>query len=176
MLFDQMKTFKPTIFMIAMLISSLHTMAQNTVEKENSLERVLQMGLSNAILNFDTNAEPISPSVQSNNIFIKQVGSSNSINVRTTTANSQIELNQNGKGNNLSLNVTALSVIESIEQNGQNNFFAEYGNAPNINLERNISQNGNSHNLVIHGSNSLTENIRLNMTGNTQSIIIRNFK
>ena len=58
---------------------------------------------------------------------------------------------------------------------GNNNTLIEYNTFNNKQLlERTIEQNGNGQNLVIEGSNSIVDKMRITMDNGSQSLIIRN--
>lgn len=115
------------------------------------------------------------PTTSSNAIFIQQIGSNNTSSVYIQAKNKEISLIQNGNANNAKIDLAAKTITHNLIQNGNNNFLLEYGNTPNLNLERNIIQNGNDQGVVIFGSNSLTDNIILNLQGSSKTITIRNF-
>lgn len=115
------------------------------------------------------------PPTTSNSIFIQQIGSNNTSSLHIQAENKEINLVQNGNTNNATIDVTAKTISHNLLQNGNNNFLLEYGNTPNLDLERNIIQNGNDQGVVIFGSNSLTDNIILNLQGSSKTITIRNF-
>jgi len=165
------------LILIAIFAIKGNILAQNTVEKKEAQDQVLEIGPQNIFLakNVDYNPKENIVQLNTNNIFITQVGADNLINATTRTKKSDIELQQNGSDNVIRINITALNTIENIKQNGSNNYFAEFANTPNLNLERKIEQNGNSQNLVIHGNNSISDKIQLNMQGNSKTVVIRNF-
>jgi len=111
----------------------------------------------------------------SNSVYINQIGYNNSTSINTITKNSYIDLIQNGTNNRAILNFSALSATEIIQQNGDSNYLAAYGSTPSLNLKRTINQEGYGQNLIIHGGNSLSAKMKMNMKGSSSTIIIRNF-
>lgn len=170
-----MKVFKAYTAIFGFLISSV-SYAQNTVEETRSSDVVKEIGYLNMAQNQNVNpTQIIRNSNQLNNIYITQIGSNNSSSIRSTTTSSTIDLRQHGNNNTAKLNFTALSATETFHQSGDNNFLATYGNTPSLNLERTINQSGYGQRLTIHGNNSISEKMKLNMNGATSTIIIRNF-
>ncbi|TLP80467.1 hypothetical protein [Maribacter sp. ACAM166] len=110
-----------------------------------------------------------------NNIFIEQIGLNNTVDADISAQSSDIVLSQNGNFNKAWLDLTTKSATGVIEQNGNKNYFGEYANAPKLNLERSIIQQGRSNQVMIYGSNSLTEKLKIKVSGLAKSVIIRNF-
>ncbi len=115
------------------------------------------------------------PTILSNSIYIQQIGLDNSTSAYIQSENSELNLLQNGNSNHVKIDVTGKTVLHNLVQNGNNNFLMEYGNSAHLNLERSIIQDGNDQGVVIFGSNSLTDNIILNLQGSSKTITIRNF-
>ncbi|MRI02087.1 hypothetical protein GH721_16195 [Kriegella sp. EG-1] len=160
--------------LIALLFVGFNTLyAQIEVVEDVGASLVSDVGLEN--LQSVSQVQSNVPQAASNAVYIQQIGSNNNSAVQTQTDYSTISLVQNGNANNADINVAAKTFSTNVLQNGNNNFLLEYGNAPSLNLERNIIQNGNEQNVVIFGSNTLTEKIQLNLQGNAKSITIRNF-
>ncbi|MEO9894671.1 hypothetical protein [Aurantibacter sp.] len=147
--------------------------AQIEVAEDVGTSLVGDVGLEN--LQSVTQVQSNVPQAASNSVYIQQIGSNNSSLVQSKSDYSTISLVQNGNANNADIDVAAKTFSTNVLQNGNNNFLLEYGNSPSLNLERNIIQNGNEQNVVIFGSNSLTDKIQLNLQGNAKSITIRNF-
>ena len=150
--------------------------AQNTVEEVRSSDIIKEFGLFNTVQNASINPIQISTiSYDSNSIYIDQIGSNNIISLKSFTESSTIDLTQNGNNNMVKLNFTALSAVENFHQLGDNHYLAAYGNTPSLNLQRTVNQTGSGQRLTIHGNNSISEKMQLNMKGATSTIIIRNF-
>lgn len=150
--------------------------AQNTVEEVRSSDIIKEFGLFNTVQNASINPTQISNiSYDSNSIYIDQIGSNNTISLKSFTESSTIDLTQNGNNNVVKLNFTALSAVENFHQLGDNHYLAAYGNTPSLNLQRTVNQTGSGQRLTIHGNNSISEKMQLNMKGATSTIIIRNF-
>lgn len=155
---------------------SVISFAQNTVEEVRSSDIIKEFGLFNAVQNASINPTQISNiSYDANSIYIDQIGSNNIISLKSFTESSTIDLTQNGNNNVVKLNFTALSAVENFYQLGDNHYLAAYGNTPSLNLQRTVNQNGSGQRLTIHGNNSISEKMQLNMKGATSTIIIRNF-
>ncbi|MGB5818528.1 MAG: hypothetical protein WBG90_03520 [Saonia sp.] len=110
-----------------------------------------------------------------NSIFIQQIGSNNKASASIYGKNKEVNLVQTGYANRAKINLSGETVTHNILQNGNNNLFLEYGNTPNLSLDRKIIQEGNDHGIVIFGSNSLTDKLILNQQGGSKTITIRNF-
>ncbi len=170
-----MKALKIYLFLFINIVSSM-CFAQNAVEETNPLDLIKVIGPQNIVPNFSINPTQISSiTSHSNNIYIDQIGSNNTIRINAVTQRSNIDLIQNGNSNTVRLNFSALSAAETIQQQGDNHHLAAFGNTPSLNLQRTVNQEGYGQKLIIHGSNSLSEKIQLNMKGAASTIIIRNF-
>lgn len=152
-------------------ISQIFGQVENTEETSLSLVE----SLSPEILQVVSETQVNLPSNLSNSIYIQQIGTDNSASVNLQTTSNELNLLQNGNSNLARIDISAKAAIHNIAQEGNGNFLIEYGNRPDLTLERNINQNGNDHGVVIFGSNSLTDNIFLNLQGNSKTITIRNF-
>jgi hypothetical protein len=162
---------------IALLVLVLMGFFQGFCQNEN-LEHapstiVTLLGSEN--LQFVSEVQPAIPIANSNSVYIEQIGIDNIINTNIRAESSEINLVQNGNSNTVDLSVNAKTMVHNIMQNGTNNYLQEYSNTSNLNLERNIQQNGNDQRVVIYGSNTLTDNIILNLQGNSKTVTIRNF-
>ncbi|MGB5555458.1 MAG: hypothetical protein WBM83_12420 [Flavobacteriaceae bacterium] len=169
---------KRKVFSILTLLCLVCTMGytQNAVEEISTRDVIERLGPENKI--FRTLTNPVQANTQlvnTTSIFIEQVGSGNQASLFSKTESSHINLIQNGSANTVRTEITALNLLADITQKGDNHFLTEFSNTPLLNLERTINQNGNSQNLTIHGSNSLSEKMRVTMEGNTNTIVIRNF-
>nr|MUH42503.1 hypothetical protein [Zobellia laminariae] len=111
----------------------------------------------------------------SNSAYIYQIGVNNESLVKVNGANNNVSLLQNGNSNRADIQLSSKTLDYNTVQNGNGNILLEYGNAPNLNLQRTIFQNGDNQNVVIFGSNSLTKNMVLNVQGNLETVTIRNF-
>lgn len=164
---------KSTILVALIYLGICQTFGQAENTEETSSSLVESLGPENLQVISETRANL--PTITSNSIYIQQIGSGNSASANIRTKNSEFNLLQNGNSNRAKIDVAGKTVIHDLVQNGNNNFLMEYGNTPNLNLERSIIQNGNDNGVVIFGSNSLTDKIILNLQGSSKTITIRNF-
>jgi len=110
-----------------------------------------------------------------NGIFISQIGENNIVNTEVH-GQSSISLNQQGSKNYVELNLEMHSIEGNIHQNGNGNFFYLNVFNPDDVLILNIKQEGNNHHFESHGSNSISDNLNFKMTGDSRTIIVRNFQ
>jgi hypothetical protein len=170
-----MKVFK-TLMVLFIFTMSSTCLAQNVVEESRPLNLIKEIGIENMQSNFSINPVQMGNILShTNNIYINQVGSNNIITVNTVIESSSIDLVQNGKNNIMRLSFSAKTAADIIHQQGDNHYLAAFGKAPSLNLQRTVNQSGYGQNLTIHGSNSLSEKMQLNMKGSASTIIIRNF-
>ncbi|MDC8006195.1 hypothetical protein POV27_19235 [Aureisphaera galaxeae] len=107
-------------------------------------------------------------------IFIEQIGDDNRITANTDANSVSFNFLQRGDANNIYLNVKAEAINETVIQNGDRHSFVDFSSGSSVhNLQ--LIQDGNGQNLTLYGKNSISEEMKINMTGDSQSIIIRNF-
>ncbi len=117
----------------------------------------------------------ISPFV-SNNVYIAQVGEGNATYVNISAKESSLDINQEGGYNTVSIEANVRSVEGTIIQNGNNNFALNLASDTNLDVPINIRQDGNGLNFESYGVNSIGSKLKFEMTGDANSIIVRNFK
>jgi hypothetical protein len=83
---------------------------------------------------------------------------------------------QQGSKNDAYLQRSAVNINELIFQQGNGNVLYDMGNTLKRTHQGLYYQKGNNQRLFNIGSNSLSERIRVYMTGNNQTVIIRNIK
>ncbi len=110
-----------------------------------------------------------------NNVLINQIGSDNEVKVKTQSLNNDIVLNQNGIQNKIILDVTADNIKETISQTGNYNYVLDYSPFGVEQHSLEVLQSGNNQNLTWYGGNSLSENLKVTMQGESKTVIIRNF-
>jgi len=168
------KMFKRiNLILLLVFICNGQTFAQD--ENANETNSALVERLGPETLQVTSQTQQNLPIIASNAIYIQQIGSGNYATANLQGTNNELKLVQNGNFNSSKIDVTGKTVLHNLVQNGNNNFLMDYGNSSHLNLERNIIQNGNDQGVVIFGSNSLTDNIILNLQGNSKTITIRNF-
>ena len=133
------------------------------------------VGLSSLALNSEKpevgNALP-----SGNQIFIEQIGSQNNVNARTSSQNSDLKLLQYGDGNYISFITDAQNLDGTIIQDGNNNKSFDFTVNPDQDVSANLLQQGDNLHFERYGANSISNNLKIIQTGETRSIIIRNFQ
>ena len=109
-------------------------------------------------------------------VFINQIGDNNVTMVQTISQKSDINLLQTGNGNTLGLDLYARNIIYNSLQQGNGNTLLEFNSSfyGKELIQRDIRQIGNDQNLIIHGSNGLSDRLHVRMSNSGQSLIIRN--
>lgn len=130
-------------------------------------------------LNLDQ-AFPLNKGAQAENfVQITQIGSYNSFEISHNSSNVNSKVIQMGSENQFrSFSVGFSTLNETVLQIGNTNSLALFRDNPAI-QESNISvfQMGNNHSLSVYGTNDLTKNLVVRMSGNTPGnpLIIRNY-
>ena len=115
-------------------------------------------------------------SVSGSQVFIKQVGMSNYARTVVAGENSRVEYRQEGDFNYINFDVQATNIEKVIHQNGNSNHAFGFMSQPSEAASLQLTQNGNQQHFEQFGSNSIGAKMQLKMNGNTNSIIVRNFK
>lgn len=110
-----------------------------------------------------------------NSVFIQQIGEKNAVNSNINSNTSRIELIQRGTNNSINQNIRAFSVNEEILQEGDNNNVTRYIDSPNTTINFELIQDGGD-NFEQYGVNSKTEDLKVNQTSSSRTIIVRSFK
>ena len=164
-------SIKKLIPLLLLVFALGHLSAQDAIQiKETSIETILESNLLPKDFEIHTQTAAASGSA-----YIYQIGNGNVGSITANGGNSEVNLMQYGDANRADINVSGKSVAHNTLQKGNGNLFLEYGNASQLNLERTIIQTGDHQNVVIFGSNSLTENLKLSVQGNARSLTIRSF-
>ncbi len=111
-----------------------------------------------------------------NTVYIKQVGYQNSISSRTKTLESNVGYLQYGAGNSIYFSLEAAKITSVINQEGTNNSFLSSSFNAGATLNTQVSQQGNNLQVESFGVNNIADQMKLKMTGNYRTVIIRNFQ
>ena len=113
---------------------------------------------------------------KANQIFIEQIGANNNIDTYTSSENSDLKLFQYGDSNNISFIMDAKNLDGTIIQNGNNNNAFDFTVNANQDVSANLLQQGDNLHFERYGANSISNNLKIIQTGETRSIIVRNFQ
>ena len=113
---------------------------------------------------------------KANQIFIEQIGANNNINTYTSSENSDLKLFQYGDSNNIYFIMDAKNLDGTIIQNGNNNNAFDFTINANRDVSANLLQQGDNLHFERYGANSISNNLKIIQTGETRSIIVRNFQ
>jgi hypothetical protein len=165
----------PTLLLLALSFFPAFLCAQQEEEdlqylnNQEALSQVqTQVGLSVLI--------PTEQVPANTGVFITQIGANNQSVIQTASDQSDLNLQQFGNNNSMGLNLRARNIIYSALQQGNGNRLLEFNSdffGKEL-IQRDIQQVGNDQNLIIHGSNSLSDRLQVRMSNSGQSLIIRN--
>ncbi len=114
----------------------------------------------------------------SNGVFIQQIGEENIARIATSTNSNglaRIDLLQNGDNNYADIVDTSDEFYKNIVQNGDGNRVLDYSLPSDLSTNFQLLQSGDNLSLEKFGTNSLTEDIKVNMSGSARTVIIRSF-
>ena len=154
------KKMKTTILNIIFLFCTLGVFSQiENIPRPSFLE--MQM--------FSENFNPVkttsAKTLNENRVFIQQVGEGNNIDATIRSQSSNVSYNQNGDFNYIGIKVNVEDYTSTINQQGNNNAAAS--------IE--LNQTGNNLHFERFGSNDIGDNLQFNMTGESRTIVVRNF-
>jgi len=173
--------FSKTFIQLLLLISPIFIYSQlkggddvsyssNWDSKEKMFQFVSETYLSS------NKVMPLKSLVQSGELYIRQVGADNNLNVNLKANFIKVELIQNGDYNNLELDKEANSIKQKILQEGTNNSIKDFAMQSNSNVNMEFLQQGNNQKIENYGSNSISENMKVIQSGNGAAVIIINTK
>lgn len=168
-----MKDLNSYIVLILVWLFSIPGIAQElSVPEGTSQEEYLQQtAQDNWLIN-----EPalLSTTVEANSVFITQTGGNNAIDYAISSSKAEIHLIQTGDLNNIQMQLSGNHITEKISQEGNGNFFYEVSlDTPENTFG--LLQKGNYNRFEKYGANSISNNMNLEVTGDSKTIIIRNF-
>ncbi|WP_156101184.1 hypothetical protein [Salegentibacter sp. Hel_I_6] len=114
-------------------------------------------------------------SLNENKVFIQQVGEGNNVTANIRSENSNVSYTQEGNFNHIGVDVFVADYQSTINQNGNNNNFFDQMYNSNTGASMELNQTGDNLHFERFGSNSIGDNLQFNMTGDSRSIIVRNF-
>ena len=109
-------------------------------------------------------------------VYLQQIGDGNSVTADISSNQIGLQLTQQGNDNFSGIWATAQAVEGNLVQNGNSNFAFDFADDPSLGHSLNLSQNGNGHHFESYGTNSIGNKLEFNMSGNSEMIIVRNFK
>ncbi len=112
----------------------------------------------------------------SNNVYIQQIGVNNQIIANTQSLYSDVGLFQNGNSNEVLLDIKAAAISENVVQQGVNNSVIDINTNGSIFHTTAVYQKGANQNLIMLGSNSISNSMIITMQGKNQTILVRNIK
>lgn len=112
-----------------------------------------------------------------NNLYIEQVGSNNTVHSSISSPDAIVNLGQGGNDNNIDLQLESEIIRYNVEQTGNNNYLRDHTYAPSEPIIKlNLQQNGNENQVLKYGTNSITNNLEFNVIGDSKTLIIRSFQ
>lgn len=172
-----MKIIFKILIAVSIFISGNLVTAQTYTALENS-KSLFGFTTQTSHENFLANqvlAQQINLKTDNNSVYVSQIGDNNDLISITKSLESDVVIIQNGNENNTVIDLNSTNLTQRVVQNGNNNAVLDFG-LYNVDVRSaTINQTGNNQNLIMSGSNSLSERIQVNMQGQNQSIIIRNF-
>lgn len=124
-------------------------------------------------LNF---SDPAISTPQGNNIFITQSGMNNDIKTSIFSQDAIVEMDQVGERNNVQMQIEADVVRGVIVQDGNDNQIFDYVPLSNQPVFFDFKQKGSNHHIESYGSNSISNGLKVELIGDSKTIIIKNFK
>lgn len=174
--FEKMELTKKILLMILLVAGPSLIFAQS--EEDVVPENLNSFSDESSALNFLSSQSGIvqdKNSAKGNSIYINQIGEENSIQTNITSNTTDVIFVQEGNWNTILLDVSGEIIKNKIIQTGDSNNLLNISNKFSGSQNFNVIQNGNNQDVTIYGSNSMSESLKINMTGDFKSVIVRNF-
>lgn len=168
-------------FPLLALVFGFAGFSQNAIspEEKQAVSETREFGgfisLQPSALNFQNSKKNNDLQVD-NQIFIQQIGQANTIEANTSSGNKDLKLIQYGNRNYISFQSNAEKLQGAIVQKGDNNTSFDFSMNPGQDISTDVLQQGNNLHFERYGSNSIGNDLKFIQTGDTKSIIVRNFK
>ncbi|WP_410485566.1 hypothetical protein [Spongiivirga sp. MCCC 1A20706] len=157
------------VLLLSFLVITTMMSGQNAEKRPDAGVFLPQVGLN--IGQFSADTTPTQ-----NVVFIEQAGIANFTQINSSGLNA-ISVLQEGDNNFVSIDTGNVSLVESIVQRGSNNSItASYGTYNSAPVNSQIMQEGVGLSVLRIGTNSITENLKINMEGSGREVIIRSYK
>ncbi len=168
-----MKNIVKYIGLVLFILGGVTTISAQDIT--DSDYRELKQEELNIISQLSTASLNTTPAVTGNTIFIQQIGNQNYVNAQIKAERSTINLYQEGKFNEIELQETSKEVFKELRQIGDDNVIVDFSFNPELNTQLELNQIGNNLTFERIGTNELSKNLKFNMKGNNQTIIVRSF-
>ncbi|NND61788.1 MAG: hypothetical protein HKN48_01200 [Flavobacteriaceae bacterium] len=163
------------LFTLLLMVGSLN--AQTFVEESAIGPGLTQKDLQKSLFSAQNlNPQNTLSASENNSIYIQQIGNKNSVFAQTRSIASNMTVLQTGNRNEVALDVDAAFIDESVIQLGSNNSFIDLNGKRSLLHRTGVIQRGRNQNLIMLGSNSISDKLKINMTGQKQTVIVRNIK
>jgi hypothetical protein len=166
------------LFSLLILTSGFEVFSQNLLnpEEERTANQNFELG-NNKVLKPPVPEFRILKELHvDNQVFVQQIGYGNYINANTSTENSNLSLLQTGNENYISFIVGAVDVEGMIQQEGNYNASFDFTVNSKQNISANLIQKGDNLHFERYGANSIGNRLKFTQTGDSKSIIVRNFE
>lgn len=175
-----MKNFKINIFLLlsAGLFAAQPLLSQTYLDDPPQEQMVNGVTITPAVLqnlSFINAPNPKNALLESNSVFVRQIGDYNESSIRTITVASEINLLQNGNFNMANLDYIANTAVADLMQNGDSNTIIDFVLYPDADISLDLIQDGNNLNFERNGVNEITKSLKFRQTEASPSIIIRSF-
>lgn len=167
-------------FSLFFLVFGFNSFSQNleiSEEKWNSFNPQKLEALNNSgLFLLFPNSPDMNRSNTNSQVFIEQIGDGNKFYSFTFSEQSDLRVFQDGNENIISVLANTKKLDGEIIQHGNNNYSFNFAHDPNRDLNITLLQEGDNHHFERHGSNSIGNDLQFRMTGESQTIIVRNFQ
>lgn len=174
-----MKNYSSCFFLVFVLLWNVQLFSQeDPTSYNNNLEVQKKSNFHDLVLYSDGGKSSnlnVNQQLKINQIFIQQIGENNIVNSSITSQEGNLDIIQLGNNNFTSLETTVNRIEGAILQYGNDNFSLTSVNDPNRDLFLNVNMNGNGHHLESYGVNAIGNKLSIEMTGESQAIIVKNF-
>ncbi|MDT0651262.1 hypothetical protein [Autumnicola edwardsiae] len=170
-------SFKNKFFLFLLLFGIwCYSQEQVTTSELGNIDKDKQF-ITLALQNWEFGKEKMTRASTSSHVFIVQVGSGNNVKSNISSPDAIVNMKQEGGGNNIDLQLETEKVRYNVFQTGNNNYLHDHTYAPlEPIIELNLEQNGNENQFYKYGTNSITNKLKFNLTGDSKAFIIKSYQ
>lgn len=159
-----------SFFLVSGVCFSQTYLQESNIDNSVSLKTAVNKSILSQIENSQSKVASNSSSV-----FIQQIGNFNNVTSVTQSTTGTTYISQTGNFNLISQNIRSKTIESTLTQKGNNNEIIAVGTQDYNLYKSNIVQQGQDLSIKMYGSNSISEKMKIKMTGTSKTILVRNY-
>ncbi|MBN2867911.1 MAG: hypothetical protein JXK08_04505 [Flavobacteriaceae bacterium] len=173
---------KKQLILILLTLFTVFSFSQNAIlsstetdEDGNVIDQNQELAIvSNVVNSNQQNGSQLQ--LSSKNVYVTQIGDYNTIEAVVSAPKYNVDLNQVGDNNLIDVKLKATKFINyEVLQVGNDNKVIDYNFGTQKVINSSFNQIGDNLKIENYGSNSISEKLQINMTGQSRTITINNY-